>query len=167
MIKNVAKISTVTAATLLLAGCFSASSLNRDAQAPVAPQVAPAVEETVAPAKEYTLSGDFLFDFDKSNLTAKGKATLNNIAQEIKVSGAKKVTITGYTDRLGSPAYNQKLSQERANSAKAYLVNQGVKAQMKAVGRGEANQVKLCKNESADKLKSCLKPNRRVHIKAE
>ncbi|WGE87631.1 hypothetical protein NYR88_11065 [Actinobacillus equuli subsp. haemolyticus] len=41
MIKNVAKISTVTAATLLLAGCFSASSLNRDAQAPVAPQVAP------------------------------------------------------------------------------------------------------------------------------
>ncbi|AUI66190.1 hypothetical protein C5N92_03595 [Glaesserella australis] len=166
MIKNFAKLATVSATALLLAGCFSASSVNRDMQAPAATP-APAAPAAPAPAKEYVLSGDFLFDFDKSNLTAKGKSTLDRIAKEIKASGASRLTVTGYTDRLGSAAYNLKLSQERANTAKAYLQSQGVKANIKATGRGKANQVKACKGETGQALKDCLKPNRRVVIKAE
>ncbi|VTU08173.1 Plp4 [Actinobacillus indolicus] len=163
MINNVVKLAAVSTATLLLAGCFSASSLNRDIQAPAAP--APKAE--VAPAKEYVLSGDFLFDFDKSNLTEQGKSTLDRVAQEVKSSGASRVTVTGYTDRLGSSNYNLKLSQERANTAKAYLQSQGVKANINAVGHGKADQVKACNGVVGQELKDCLKPNRRVVIKAE
>lgn len=154
------KLATVPALAALLVGC--AQSINLDAQAPA---VAPVKEAPVAaPAKEFTLSGDFLFDFDKSVLSAKGKSTLNGIAKEIKDTGAKNVTVTGYTDRLGSATYNQKLSQARANTTKAYLQSQGVSANIKAVGRGAANQVKACKGETGQALKDCLKPNRRVHI---
>lgn len=162
--KNVMKLSAVTAATLLLAGCFSAKSINVDMQAPAQPAVVEPAAPAQPAAKEFTLSGDFLFDFDKSNLSAKGKSTLNRIAKELKDAGATKVTITGYTDRLGSADYNLKLSQARANTAKAYLAAQGVKANIKAVGRGKANQVKACNGVKGDALKACLKPNRRVHI---
>lgn len=164
--KKVLKLASVSVATLLLAGCFSASSNNYHAKAPeVKPEpVAPA--PAPAPAKEYVLSGDFLFDFDKSNLTAKGKSVLNNIAREIKQSGASRITVTGYTDRLGDAAYNQKLSEQRANAAKSYLQSKGVKANIKAVGKGKANQVKACKSETGQALKDCLKPNRRVVIRA-
>lgn len=165
MIKNALKLTAVSAATLLLAGCFTSKSMNYDMQAPA---VVPAEPEIAAPAaaKEYVLSGDFLFDFDKSNLTAKGKSTLNRVAKEIKETGATNVVVTGYTDRLGDAAYNQKLSQKRANTAKAYLQAQGVQANIKAVGKGKANQVKACKGHTGQALKDCLKPNRRVVIRA-
>ncbi|MEG9490627.1 OmpA family protein [Mannheimia indoligenes] len=164
--KNVFKLAAVSAATLMLAGCFNASSINRAMDAPT-PVAQPASEPVApAPAKEYVLSGDFLFDFDKSTLTAKGKSTLNNIAREIKANGVKRLTVTGYTDRLGDAAYNQKLSEQRANTAKSYLQAQGVKANIKAIGKGKANQVKACKGETGQALKDCLKPNRRVVIRA-
>lgn len=164
MMKNVLKFSVVSATTLLLAGCFTAKSINYDAPAPALP---PAPVVSPEPVKEFVLSGDFLFDFDKSNLTAKGKSVLNNIAKEIKANGASRVTITGYTDRLGSAQYNLKLSQARANTAKSYLQAQGVKANIKAVGRGKANQVKACKGVTGQALKDCLKPNRRVVIRVQ
>lgn len=166
MIKNLAKLTAVAATSMMLAGCFSAKSINLDAPAPAVAPAPAAAPAPAKPAKEYTLSGDFLFDFDKSNLSAQGKSTLNRIAQELKAAGASKVVVTGYTDRLGSAAYNLKLSQDRANTAKAYLQAQGVKAKISAVGRGKANQVKACNGVSGDALKACLKPNRRVHIKA-
>ncbi|MGX2951058.1 OmpA family protein [Ursidibacter sp. B-7004-1] len=167
MIKNVIKLSAVFTASALLAGCFSASSPNYAAQMPATP--APVMQEPSAPAKakEYVLSGDFLFDFDKSNLTAQGKTTLNRIAQEVKASGASRITVIGYTDRLGATDYNLKLSQARANTAKAYLQAQGVQANIKAQGRGKANQVKACNGVTGQALKDCLKPNRRVVIRAE
>ncbi|MDO4698680.1 MAG: OmpA family protein [Pasteurellaceae bacterium] len=164
MIKHVFKLAAVASATALLAGCFHASSPNYAAQMPVA-QPAPQMPAK-APAKEYVLSGDFLFDFDKSNLSAQGKATLDSIAQDLKGAGATLVTVTGYTDRLGSAQYNLRLSQARANTAKTYLQAQGVTANIKAVGRGKANQVKACHGIQGQALKDCLKPNRRVVIQA-
>lgn len=159
MIKSIAKLSSVAAATLLLAGCFSAQSINRAANGA-------ADANAASPTKEYTLSGDFLFDFDKSNLSAQGKSTLDQVAQELKATNASRVTVTGYTDRLGSADYNLKLSQARANTAKNYLKAQGVTAEIDAVGRGKADQVIACNDQKGDALKSCLKPNRRVHIVA-
>ncbi|HGO5823502.1 TPA: OmpA family protein [Mannheimia haemolytica] len=164
--KNILKLSSLSLAALLLAGCY-ASSDNYHKQAPVIKQEV--VKEAPAPmpkAKEYVLSGDFLFDFDKSTLTSQGKSVLNNIAREIKQNGANRVTVTGYTDRLGDAAYNQKLSEQRANSAKNYLQSKGVKANINAVGKGKANQVKACKGEVGQALIDCLKPNRRVVIRA-
>ncbi|MDO4698929.1 MAG: OmpA family protein [Pasteurellaceae bacterium] len=113
----------------------------------------------------FNLSGDFLFDFDKDTLTAKGKEVVDNVAAQLKSSGAQQVKIEGHTDRLGSVAYNLDLSQRRANMVKARLIQQGVTAQMTAVGLGKAHQVKAC-NEfpHGQALKDCLRPNRRVEI---
>lgn len=112
----------------------------------------------------FNLNGDFLFDFDKDTLTTKGKEVVDNVATQLKSSGAQQVKVAGYTDRLGSDQYNLSLSQRRANMVKARLVQQGVAAQIEAVGYGKANQVKACDNESGQALRDCLRPNRRVEI---
>ncbi|MGQ0286208.1 OmpA family protein [Pasteurellaceae bacterium 22721_9_1] len=115
----------------------------------------------------FSLSGDFLFDFDKDTLTPKGKEVVDNVAAQLKSSGAKDVLIEGHTDRLGSVAYNLDLSQRRANRVKARLIEQGVQASFTAVGLGKAHQVKACSEYPHGKeLKDCLRPNRRVEIKA-
>ena len=77
--------------------------------------------------------------------------------------------VTGHTDRIGSDAYNQKLSERRANQVKAYLASQGVaESIIEAVGKGESEPVVQCVgNKTTKKLVSCLQPNRRVEIRAE
>lgn len=116
----------------------------------------------------YNLEGDFLFDFDKDTLTAKGKEVVDNVAAQLKSSGAQQVKIEGHTDRLGSVAYNLDLSQRRANMVKARLQEQGVTADMTAVGLGKAHQVKACEGfaHASKAEKDCLRPNRRVVISA-
>ncbi|WGE90091.1 OmpA family protein [Actinobacillus arthritidis] len=114
----------------------------------------------------FNLSGDFLFDFDKDTLTAEGKKVVDNVAEQLKSSKAEKVKVAGYTDRLGSEAYNLDLSNRRANRVKARLIEQGVTADINAVGYGKANQVKACADEKGQELRDCLRPNRRVEITA-
>lgn len=114
----------------------------------------------------FNLSGDFLFDFDKDVLTAKGREVVDDVAAQLKASQAEQVTVAGYTDRLGSDAYNLDLSQRRAEMVRSRLIQQGVTAPIKAVGYGKAVQVKACENETGQALRDCLRPNRRVEIKA-
>ncbi|HDR1022775.1 TPA: OmpA family protein [Pasteurella multocida] len=115
----------------------------------------------------FSLSGDFLFDFDKDVLTPKGKEVVDSVATQLKSSGAKEVKVAGFTDRLGSASYNLDLSQRRANRVKARLIEQGVNANINAVGYGKAQQVKACDEYPFGKqLKDCLRPNRRVEITA-
>ena len=111
----------------------------------------------------FSLSGDFLFDFNKDTLTAQGVEVIDNIAQQLKSAKAKEVTVDGYTDRLGSDRYNLALSQRRADRVKARLAELGLKAHIVAIGHGKANQVKAC-DGSGQALKDCLAPNRRVEI---
>ncbi|MGC7560914.1 OmpA family protein [Pasteurella sp. PK-2025] len=115
----------------------------------------------------FSLSGDFLFDFDKDVLTVKGKEVVDSVAAQLKSSGAKDVKVAGFTDRLGSAKYNLDLSQRRANRVKARLIEQGVNANIHAVGYGKAQQVKACDEfPMGRELKDCLRPNRRVEITA-
>jgi OOP family OmpA-OmpF porin len=75
------------------------------------------------------------------------------------------VDITGYTDRLGSSTYNQKLSQRRADAVRDYLVSKGIDGKrLKAYGKGEANPVVECHNKKRSELIKCLEPNRRVEV---
>jgi raw score 10.73 len=115
----------------------------------------------------FNLSGDFLFDFNKDTLTAQGKQVVDSVASQLKSTGAKDVKVAGYTDRLGSDAYNLNLSQRRADRVKARLIEDGVNTQITAVGYGKNPQVKACDGIPHGKaLKDCLHPNRRVEITA-
>ncbi|NBP97470.1 MAG: OmpA family protein [Burkholderiaceae bacterium] len=90
------------------------------------PAAAPAAKPaSTVMQKKITLQADTLFDFDKSNLKSEGVATLNKLAQDIKKMKLEVVIIVGYTDSVGTDAYNIALGQRRANAVKAFLTNDG------------------------------------------
>jgi OmpA-OmpF porin, OOP family len=130
------------------------------AAAPVAPKP---VEESV------TLSVETLFDFDKATLRSEGKDKLDDLASKLKAINVETIIDIGYADRIGSKAYNLKLSQRRAETVKAYLVSKGVPAnRILAKGKGEANPVTKpgeCRGHKVTrKLIKCLQADRRVEI---
>ncbi len=137
-----------------------------------APEPAPAPEPVKCTPQMDTITVDAakLFGYDKANLQAEGKSALDDAAAKIKANPEiKTVTVTGHTDRIGSDAYNQKLSDRRAKQVADYLAAQGVDAGIiSAVGKGESEPVVQCAgNKATKKLIQCLQPNRRVEIKAE
>ncbi|GAA3971140.1 hypothetical protein GCM10022246_24540 [Pedobacter ginsengiterrae] len=76
-----------------------------------------------------------------SELPAESYPTLDKLASVLKENSGK-VTIAGYSSSEGSAAYNLKLSKDRANSVKTYLVNSGVyPSQVVTKGFGEANPI--------------------------
>ncbi len=143
------------------------------APAPVivaAPQVAatpaPAPTPPVPPRFErVTLAATELFAFDRAELSMP-QPKLNEIATALMGNSQySNITISGYTDRLGSEAYNMKLSQRRADAVKSYLVSRGVPAsKLNTVARGESNPIVMCNNKNRVELIKCLEPNRRVEV---
>lgn len=134
----------------------------------VTPPVAVAPAPSSAPPPRFeriTLSATELFEFDRADLRMP-QTKLDEIATALRTSTqSANITISGYTDRLGSDAYNMKLSQRRADAVKTYLVNKGVAAgRMTAVARGESNPVVVCTNKNRAALIKCLEPNRRVEV---
>jgi OOP family OmpA-OmpF porin len=98
--------------------------------APVA-EVAPAVSgwETIQ------------FEFNSSVLKTEAYPVLDKLSSTLRESGGK-ITAKGYASSEGTAAYNLKLSKDRANSVKTYLVNSGVNSsQVTVKGFGEANPV--------------------------
>lgn len=90
-----------------------------------------------------TLDGQVLFVTGKAELLPIAKDRLNQIAKSLKeLDDDKLVSIEGFTDSRGADDMNLKLSQDRANAVKDYLVSQGVKAEkLRSIGRGEGNPV--------------------------
>jgi OmpA-OmpF porin, OOP family len=73
--------------------------------------------------------------------------------------------VTGHTDRLGSAAYNQRLSLQRAEAVRDYLGSKGVPPdRVRAQGVGAAQPKVECKDANRQKLIACLEPNRRVEV---
>ena len=134
---------------------------------PPAPAPAPATVVVVMPAK-VSFSAEELFDFDKSVVKPSGRMALDKFAGDLKSTKYDSIKVTGNTDRLGSHAYNQKLSEHRANAVSAYLVSAGgvPPAKIVASGVGETNPVtKDCKGGKATPaLIACLQPDRRVDV---
>ena len=115
--------------------------------------------------ERFTLSATELFGFDSAELRLP-HPKLDEIATALSNNrDISNVAITGHADRIGSPAYNQKLSERRAMSVKDYLVSRGVDgSRLTASGRGELVPVVECTDKNRPALIICLEPNRRVEI---
>lgn len=134
----------------------------------VAAMSAPPPAPRPAPMK-VTFAADALFDFDRATIKPAGKAALDKFASELNGVRFDQITVTGHTDRIGSHAYNLKLSASRAQAVKHYLAAQGIAASSivaKSVdGANPVTQPGQCKGSNpTPKLVACLAPDRRVEV---
>jgi OOP family OmpA-OmpF porin len=132
--------------------------------------VPPAPVRTPLP-EVISLSVNTLFAFNRGDVAGikpEGRRQLEDIATKLQGTDlVKELEVFGYTDRLGSSAYNLRLSQQRANSVKQYLQSEGLKIPIASEGRGngKANPGTDCDMRHQETLIHCLQPDRRVEIR--
>lgn len=103
--------------------------------------------------------GDVLFSTGKSDLKSGATANLNKLVAFLKQYPERSVIIEGHTDSTGSDEINQKLSEQRANAVKAFLVSGGIEeTRISTAGKGKADPV------ADNKTASGRQQNRRVEI---
>ncbi len=115
-------------------------------------------------------TADSLFDFGKAVVKPSGKKAIDKFTTDLKGADYEVIKVTGHTDRIGSHAYNKKLSMHRAEAVKAYMVESaGIPAdKIEAVGVDGSDPVTKpgeCKGKKVTrKLIACLAPDRRVEV---
>jgi outer membrane protein OmpA-like peptidoglycan-associated protein len=86
-----------------------------------------------------SVSSEASFDFDRAELKPEFKPTLNKVADVLYREPNQRIRVVGHTDSMGSEAYNQGLSERRAQATASYLISQGVaSSQVTVEGRGES-----------------------------
>lgn len=129
--------------------------------APIAPAPAPApAARAAAPTSEkITMAADDLFDFGKAVIKPAAKAKMDDLVGKLKGVNLEVVIAIGHADSIGSDKYNMKLSLNRAESVKAYLVSKGVPAnRIYTEGKGKRQPI------ASNKSKDGRAKNRRVEI---
>ena len=140
----------------------------RTPTAPIAQQVTPRLPNAETRARIDTLLArieDAYYDYDKANLRPDAIKALQADSTELrdilKDYPAYKLSIEGHCDERGSAEYNMALGQQRADAAKAYLVQVGIPSdQLATVSYGKEKPV--CDEHD----EACWQKNRRVHIVA-
>ena len=131
------------------------------------PQAQPVAAVPLPPM--IALSTDALFAFDRgdiASITDDGRSKLDAVIADVKGAGdVTGVAISGYTDRLGSAAYNRALSQRRATSVQRYLQRQGITVPIQARGYGPASPGAQCTMKHRRALIDCLSGDRRVELR--
>ncbi len=164
------KLSTALSTIVLLAfaGCAATPE-----PAPEPPKPAPAPRPAAPPppaakAEKVTTASTVNFDFDRYAIRPDAMSKLDDLVGKLRSVNLEVIIAVGHADRLGSDAYNMKLSVRRADSVKAYLVSKGIAAsRIYTEGKGERQPVKDCKGSGKTKeLIACLEPNRRVESEA-
>jgi OOP family OmpA-OmpF porin len=134
-----------------------------------APVVAPTPVHTKAVFAADSSVGS-LFDFGKAVVKPSGKNAIDKFTAGLKGADFEVIKVTGHTDRIGSHAYNVKLSTRRAEAVKAYMVESaGIPAdKIEATGVDGSDPVTKpgeCKGKKVTKkLIACLAPDRRVEV---
>jgi len=130
---------------------------NTPANVTVDAEGCPAVAEVVR------VELDVKFDFDKSKVKEESYGDIKNLADFMKQYPQTTTVVEGHTDSVGTDAYNQKLSERRANAVRDVLVNQyGVEgARVNTAGYGESRPVADNASESGRAV------NRRVEAEVE
>lgn len=143
------------------------------AVAPAAPK--PAIAPPPPPVSRKAVfsadsSTDALFSFGNADIKPGGERALDKFAADLKGANYEVITVTGHTDRLGPQAYNLKLSTQRAEAVKTYLVESaGIPAdKIEARGVNGANPItkpgECVGTKATAELKACLAPDRRVEV---
>ncbi len=157
---------------LMLSGCGCFMQAQRGEVAPPpapeakAPPPAPPQEVPVQPAPPpppapapTVMLKDINFDFDKYNIRPGDGETLKQNMEWFKANPGKKVWVQGNCDERGTVEYNLVLGQKRADSAKKFLMDLGVDANMlDAMSYGKERP--LCKEHNED----CWAKNRNAHF---
>ncbi|MDO2950268.1 porin OmpA [Aeromonas simiae] len=131
----------------------------------------------IAPARviinqRFNLSSDVLFEFNRATLKPAAHLELDKLYRQLKDNRTLdgRITIVGHTDRIGSDAYNQPLSELRARSVADYLQAKGISAsKLSSEGRGKREPLtgERCHQVKRSELIPCLAPDRRVEIMVE
>lgn len=135
-----------------------------------APPPPPPRSPQPAPPQTVRFAADMLFDFGSASLKPAGRTALDRFVSDIAGARLQTILVTGHTDRIGSEAYNQRLSTRRAEAVRDYLVSSGglSAAAIQATGRsGSAPETRpeQCPGRKATpSLIACLQPDRRVDI---
>ena len=105
------------------------------------------------------MPGNVTFAFDSSELNSQFHPVLDKVAQTLVEYDKTVIEVAGHTDSVGSDAYNQQLSERRANSVATYLATRGVvNSRVVTVGAGEAHPV------ASNETEAGRAQNRRVEI---
>ncbi len=122
-------------------------------------------EDEVAKDKEYIVEiENIYFNFDKFKIQVTANNKLDLLAKYLSENPSAKVSVTGYTDAVGSKIYNNKLSLKRANTIKDYIIEKGANEnQIVTFAFGEDNPITLNK-KNGKYFESSKKFNRRVEF---
>jgi OOP family OmpA-OmpF porin len=127
---------------------------------PPPPPPAPAPPPPPPPAKRKIILRGVNFDFNKSTIRPDAAAVLEEAARALQEDETIDVSVEGHTDAIGSDAYNDRLSERRADAVRDYLIGLGVSApRLMARGFGESQPVAT---NSTDEGRA---QNRRVELK--
>jgi len=115
-----------------------------------------------------TVQNDVLFDFDKATLRPAAREALERVADLIRDRHPPSVRIIGYTDSIGSDAYNRDLSERRARAVEGWLASEGGSGlpPMRTEGRGENDPVAPNTVDGRDNPEG-RQQNRRVEVLLE
>lgn len=115
--------------------------------------------ERVGEGIQVTFDSGILFDFDSHTLRSASRDNLSELARTLQDYPGSDVIVIGHTDSSGNENYNQKLSTERAEAARSFLMNQGVASdRVEAKGLGESEPVESNDSEAGRQA------NRRVEV---
>ncbi|MDX1941098.1 MAG: OmpA family protein [Saprospiraceae bacterium] len=115
--------------------------------------------ERVGEGIKLTFNSQLLFDFGKANLRESNKIDLQKFAETLKENPETDLMIVGHTDNVGTKAFNQNLSEDRAAAVSNYLASQGVSnTRLRIQGDGEGQPAVSNNTEENRSL------NRRVEI---
>ena len=129
--------------------------------------VEPARLDSPLRAEPIRISMNTLFDFDSAVLRADAGPALDALAKQLTQASYQKVDIVGHADRMGPGKYNQKLSEQRAEAVRDYLLAQGLDGtRLTAFGVGNTEPLtgKECRGLRGKPLVYCLQRDRYTEI---